>query len=291
MRLKNVIYLAGSAVAVLMIALITLSSPPPQLLVTADLRPYAYRALTWWVFKGLVGLGSSPTLAVIMITTTSLVGFMAALEWLGNGVGFRLKPAHIGLIVMGLPIFMLGGTHLYDLPTLALFTVSLAAIAHRRWRTYAILFVLASLNRETTFLLGVVYAFYVGWNYGLLAQAIAFIIVQAGLRLALADLPGVAFEVHWDLHFLWLADRWKELMVYAVLAIVILCLAIHQFRAKPRLLRISALVVTPALVAVYFGVGYPFEFRVFLEAYPALALLALFNPNLTIKPPQQPIQI
>jgi hypothetical protein len=275
MSLKSVALLVCPAVVVLFIFMAGLYWPSERLLESAAVRPFAYRVLTWWSFNGLMALGLSATSAAVVIATVSIMAFMVALRWLAEGVGLQLGPAHIGLALAGALVPMLKGSHLYDLPTLALFTASLAALANKRWTAYGILFVLTALNRETAILLAVVYALYAGWGYGLLLQVAAFALVQIGIRAALAGLPGAALELHWVAHAVYITSRWNELVLYALLAIVLVCLAARGFEHKPRLLKVAALVVTPALVVMYFVVGFPFEFRVFHEAYPALALLAL----------------
>ena len=215
-------------------------------------------------------------LRAIALGAVMLAAFAAGLCWLARGLGASLAAGQLALALAGLLPLMLRITHLYDLLTLALWTASLGAMAHRRHALYLALFAAGCLNRETAALLVVVYVLQFGFTRLVLVQAVLYAGVRAMLMAVMAGRPGQLVEVHLAEHWPQMVDDIERVMLYLILAAIVAGLIARRFTSKPRLLRIAAIVTVPVLVVAYFVAGYPFEFRVFYEAYPAVALLALW---------------
>lgn len=182
----------------------------------------------------------------------------------------------MALLLLGLLPFMLRLTQLYDMPTLALWAGALAALASGREGLYLALYVLACLNRETAILLAVIYVLDRGINIVLGAQVAIYAAAHGAIVMVMANRPGSVFEFHLLDHWPAMATNIELTMLYLLLAGIAAAAMLYRFGQKPVLLRVALLTIMPVLLIGYLIVGYPFEFRVFYEAYPALVFLALW---------------
>lgn len=172
----------------------------------------------------------------------------------------------------------------YDLATALFFAVSLGLLASGKLIEYLMLFPFACLNRETSFLLTVIFVVYFynrlalrDWSMGVGYQVLAFAIVRLSLMAIFADSPGMPFLFRLQEN---IADHLKYpgrslLFLAGVLITVWLC-ARHWY-TKPLLLRTAFVVLAPALMALYLLFGWAFELRVFAELYPVVVVLATWS--------------
>jgi hypothetical protein len=253
-------------------------------------RPFAYRVLTPAILRGLVALWMPARNAGALLSAAALGAFVLALRWLARGFGGTLGPGRLALALAGLLPFMLKLSHIYDLPTLALWAAGLGAMAGRRHALYFALFVAASLNRETSVLLAIIYAIQFGFTRWTFAQAAAYAAIRASLMVLLADRPGAVAEFHFAEHLQYMAADIERTVLYVIVFGIAAALVAYRFNRKPKLLRTAVLVTAPTLLLAYFVVGFPFEFRVFYEAYPAICLLILLPPQPSLPAPTQSIQ-
>jgi hypothetical protein len=225
---------------------------------------------------------------VVAIMAASLIGFGAAMRSLSQTV-FSARPTVHALIVLAaiaaLPLtFGPFSRQIYDFTTLCLFTWCLVFMAQRRWIAFAIAFVVACLNKESSILLTVVYSVHVARTrtglsrneaVGLFAYQLAvFALVRAAVVYAFRDNPGDTVEVHLFGHnqFVLLnpAEMSKRLLLLVAAAIA----GAWGWSEKPQFLRQAFAVLVPALVVMGVTVGMVDEIRAYYELYAVVVLMA-----------------
>lgn len=176
--------------------------------------PFAYRVLMPWVLRGVSRVNGieDPALADMGVRILVLLGLMLLLRrWMRHFVGPLLSDVSPLLLALLLP-----GTFLwywpYDFAALLVWTACLLALVERRYLLYLVVFVVGSLNRETTaFLIGVFVATQwqalgarrtLRWTA---AQGAIFLAIYAGLRLAIHPVGGELVEGHLTENFRFLA--------------------------------------------------------------------------------------
>lgn len=231
-----------------------------------------------------------PAWLAVFLMLAALIGSVFALQLLMRKLGFPSRAIYFwsALYPLTFMVFFLAA-YIYDFPSLFLFSAALYTLAPpkpneshslHKWLLYLVLFSLATLNKETSLLLLLVYALvYFGKlkTAEFVQWATAQAVIYAGVRYWLLNLysnnPGSAVEYYWPLYL-----EYPLLLLISLLALVLLCFFIVRgWNSKPLFLR-RALVISAPLVLLYFLFGYPLEIRVFLEAYPVVYLLLIF-PN------------
>jgi hypothetical protein len=221
----------------------------------------------------------------------SLVGFVFAFRYLVTAfwpASVLSDMLTVFAIVGLLPLMATFSRQMYDFATLFFFTLELALLARRQWKWFLAVFPLACLNRETTFLLSLVFAVH---YYPLVerqflvkmlaVQALIFVIIRAPLLWLFKDNPGNAVEVFLPVQLYVLSQilAFSPIGLLALLFVlcgfVILFLMLYRWNDKPPFLREAALVTIPLLVVSYLVFGLPFEIRVFYEAFPVVFVLCV----------------
>lgn len=170
----------------------------------------------------------------------------------------------------------------YDLPTAIFFTLALVFLAQNKMAVYLLIFLLSTINRETTILLLPVFIIFY-WNhmsrskYAMLIalQLVTFVTVQVAIRYVFRDAPG---SVIWVEPFenirRHIAAPWASLLALVLLGILLWRVRVN-WAYKPRVLRVAFVVLAPALFVMYFLFGQAFEYRVFAEVFSVAAILAV----------------
>lgn len=247
---------------------------------TAD-RPFVYRQLSPMLIGFLAWTMQIPlTSAALIFFLIAFLSFLAALRWLAVGLGLSFDEGTAAIALAGLLPLMLRINHIYDVGTLALTTAALGAMARGRWALYLALFAVSCLNRETTFLLLLLFVAHFGIPSSEMASlARAQLVIYAAIRALLlwrfSTNPGAAFEIHLQEQGTLMLTYLETTLLFLIIAIGVLARMRCNWPGKPILLRRAALLWLPALGALYLVFGYPFEFRVFFEAYPVVFLLAV----------------
>lgn len=250
-------------------------------------KPFIFRVLMPWLAQRILRLIPMRTdLLVILMIAASGVLFALALWKLAESLRLTwvLESRQPELIIIALFGAYLAVfckyPKLYDLMSAALFTLCLYYLVREQFFHYMICFALASLNRETAFFLLPIFAVY-GWRhfhrlrvvrYAIL-QLILFTALQIIIHLMYQDAPGVSVWVapirNIRIHATYLPQTLLTLSVFGG----VLWQVGRGWKDKPYLLRLSLIMLLPVFVLLYLTVGQPFEFRVFGEVYPVLALL------------------
>ncbi|MFW5702315.1 MAG: hypothetical protein ACOCX7_05145 [Bacteroidota bacterium] len=213
-----------------------------------------------------------------------LIAFMYSLSWLARGL-FAGQDWIFPLIAVAamlvLPAMFRYYIYIYDFPTLLLFTLALALMAHRRWRWYYVVFVLAAINKETAILLAFFWMILLRrerlrdpLKYWITAaaQVMAFVALKLVITLIYLDNSGVPAEFNFLEHNF--AILFSPHSVQGVISvIVIFILLFYRWREKPQFLRLALLMGIPLLaLGIFWGVID--EFRIFYEIYAVIWLLA-----------------
>lgn len=199
----------------------------------------------------------------------------------------------LGLVV--LPAFFRYINYVYDPATLLLSALAIESAYRRRRWSYYLLFVLATINKETSILLiGV----FVVREITLLSrsqlvmhvalQLILWISVRVFYHVTFAANPGATIEFHLLDHNLLLPLRPGPMIYLCVAFGILLTLVIHRWRTKPQFLRtgLIATFIPIVVLAVFFG--YLDELRIYYEAYPFFFLLSLPTLAYALGVPSEP---
>lgn len=269
-------------------------------------RPYVYRTLLPTVVRlispfipsGIVGFSMqipgmgqmlkrldvatypAEALLVLLGLYLSLLGFVLSLRSLMRALDYTEKVidwVSAAALPLLSPMFLAG--YIYDFPMLFLFTLGLGFLLRRQWFAYLIVFLLASLNKETSILLTLVFAFHCwrdierGIFYRLLAgQLILFIAVKLGLTRVFRANPGGMFEYHLPDHLQAVHSMPGVTLFMGLILCGLIVLIFRRWHEQPLFLR-RALVIAIPLGILYLLFSVPFELRVFYELYPIVFLM------------------
>jgi len=176
-----------------------------------------------------------------------------------------------------LPTFFKEGTHyLYDFPTLLLSTMGLAMLHRKHWVSFYLVFLLATVNKETAVLLVLVFATcYWGrkpsgdfWRH-VAAQLFLFAAVRLAILYAYRENPGTVVESHLSANLSLTLER-PDYPTYCFLAFILASLLLRREWAH-WFLRGSLVLLIP-MVPLYLAFGGYGEIRAFYEAFSILLL-------------------
>ncbi len=264
--------------------------------------PFQYRVLVPWLAQGVaegaaaLGLGGTfpYRLAYTFVEAAAAFGAYAAFRfWLGAFEPLRSGRDLTALVLFVPLLFTFALPHRYnpfffpwDTPSVAFFTLGLALLYRRNWGLYYPLFVLATLNRETSCFLAVALLFlYAGRERPL--KLAAHIAVQAaiwagikyGLFVLYADNPLLArgpglfvSQVDRSLHLVLSLPAYVYLLL-AMGGLWVPVLLLLRYVGDRRVVR--TLAVVPVFLLGMFFVGELLEIRIYGELVPIVTLAAL----------------
>lgn len=255
-----------------------------------DVRPYVYRLLLPSLARGLAWItGLDPGACLLALFILSAVGLYFSLKYLYRSFWPDDRSASVVAFAGSVFFFMLIFIHgkSYDPATGMFFSLALALLARQKFGLYYLLFPLATLNRETTFLLLPLFAIlYRDRLAGLAYQVVVYSVLKILVMLAFADFPGEAFLFRPAAVIdEYLSDPARSLGSLAIFSLM-LWLVFRRWEEKPALLRVAFLTIAPALLALHFLMGFAFEFRVLAEGMPAAFLLATAPRTIESTKPQ-----
>ncbi len=255
-------------------------------------KPYVTRALIPLLTRLIVSvLPIQPEFVATGWMLLSFVGFVFAFRYLVTAFwpASVLSDALTVFAIVGLlPLMATFSRQMYDFATLFFFTLELALLARRQWKWFLAVFPVACLNRETTFLLSLVFAVH---YYPLVerqflvkmlaVQGLIYLAIRVPLLWLFKDNPGNAVEVFLPVQLYVLSQIFAFspigllALLFVLCGFAILALMLYRWNAKPPFLREAAMVAVPLLVVSYLVFGLPFEIRVFYEAFPVVFLLCV----------------
>jgi hypothetical protein len=216
----------------------------------------------------------------------ALFGFALVLRRLVRAV-YPTPPAVADLaslvaLVIIPAVFFRAENVIYDPMTLLMFTLGVYLIYIRSRLLYFLVFLLATVNKETSILLVPLFVLREQgvlrrWTLALLAagQVLAFLGVKAAIAYALRGTPGSFVEFHLYDHNLGLVTQPAFYVKTFGVVIPLALMTVLDWKEKPSFLRRGLLVCLLPLVAFALFLGYVDELRDYYEAYPFVVLLAL----------------
>jgi hypothetical protein len=248
-------------------------------------RPFVFRVLVPFLVTRAIDLFPlPPTLYASLLIYVSLLGSvitirsLSALYW--NSVAILDAIGALSIIML-FPL-MLTNRHVYDFSTLFLFSLGLKLMAQAKWEPFFLVYAISCLNKETTVLLSLAFAacFWhrvrdtLFWKL-LLGQMAIYTAFRLTILWRFRDNPGGVVENHLAEHFAVFGIAPIFVSTCTGLGLLIVVLALRDWKKKPFFLRRAALGVVPAMSVLYVLWGSPLEIRVFYEAYPLVFLLVL----------------
>jgi hypothetical protein len=253
-----------------------------------SVRPFIYRQLVptlAWPIQTLFRSNYATAISIVILMATLLM--IVSLRYfhdsflLPQGVQTETYVLLTSSLVFLLAIYP---SHTYDIPTVALFTLSIAFIVNKKILAFVLLFPIVCLNRETAFLLVI---FFLAYTWHKLPHRLVILVsgicmlVYIGLKIGIQAIfegyPGVNMMFN-----LWTNLNSMVWHPYILISTAIIFLAILSLvRAKwdhlPQALQVIMITILPFQVLLYFVLGVNTEMRVFLEFLPAVVLIGVIN--------------
>lgn len=259
-------------------------------------KPFVYRQLVPVMARILTKIsGIRADVAVVTIIIFFAIGFAYSYRYLYTAFWKNSFFADFTTILCVELLFLLvvKDKKIYDIATVFLITLALGLLARQKFVGFFLLYPLACLNRETTFLLTVFFAIFYfkridkrTYWFGLVYQSLIYLAIRLALGLWFIHNPGtLAYYRPLENIRLYIAHPFTTFISVAFL-LLILYFVINKWSGKPIFLRVGFVVFFPILMLLYVILGVSFEFRVFIEVYPIVFLLAipLLVETLKIRP-------
>ncbi len=245
-------------------------------------RPFVYRVFTTVAIQIVTSVFFlSPEASSLVVSFLSLLGFAWAFWYLAIRFVPEQRAQQLTLAApLALCPFFLVQRHIYDFPTLLLFTLALALLAHEKMGWYLVVLVLASFCKETSALLILFFAFHFRGrikNYFrlLLAQIFIFGMIRVGLMWTFRNNVGQDLEFHLQDHIYFYSTNPEFSLLLFGFVFFLVGAVIYRWNAKPKFLRDAVITIALPLLVLFFFFGFPFELRIFFEAFPMLVLLCV----------------
>jgi hypothetical protein len=188
------------------------------------------------------------------------------------------------IAALGVEFFMLlffAECTVYDLSTAMCFAYGLGFLARGHVKAFYLLYPVASLNRESAFLLTAFFVVFYVWRLpaahyvlGVGYQCLVFALLRWTIVTTYAGNGGAPFYF-WPGRVLY----GYENQMLGTITLLVSCAVFGYFvyrnwRSKPAFLRAAFLILFPLLLIMHLTMGMAFEIRVFAEVFPvAWALL------------------
>ena len=250
---------------------------------------YLFPSILEDVFFQLGGaLFPEETFGVLFAIFLAMLGFVYVERKFLRDLGFSKETQNILpilLLVLSL-LFTVHFGYVYDIPQLFFFTISLWLLYRQEWGWYLLSFFITTLNKETSILLAVFFAFYFLSRIErklffrlLLSQFFLYVLVRIPLMWMYRGNQGdMVYYPTVLIHI----DQYKTqpilLFVTIALFFSIYVLVRKNWTEKDAFLR-AATIIPLIMIPLYIIGGMPMEFRVFLETLPILGVL-LFDPKI-----------
>lgn len=248
-----------------------------------DYRPFLYRQFVPLIARAISFVsGLALDNAVVVTIILCAFGFVFASYYLFNSFFPDDPRANWFALVMVLTLFILASypKHTYDIPTAMFFSLALALLARRQLMPFALVFPLICLNRETAFLLTILFAVYFyrrldrrSYWLALIYQGTVYLAIRSVLIWAFADAPGRPFVFrpleNWERHI----NAGFTNQIFLLFLIAVTVILATRWQRAPALMRTAFCVFTPVLAVLYFVFGWSFEVRVFIELLPIVAVI------------------
>jgi hypothetical protein len=253
-----------------------------------ETRPFVYRVLIPFLARAVEQLtGLSAVYGMIFLVVLSSIGLFYSLKYLYQA--FMENENYAGLFCFAgcelTLLLILIGVKPYDIATAMFFALSLGLLARGKFNLYYLIFVVASINRETTFLLTLFFIVYFfnkipfrQYCFGVIYQAFAYLVVKAIIMTMYANVPGTLMQWRPMEVIKGYVDKpvWFA-VVFFIFFLGFIGLALNQWKDKPIFLRTAFSTMFPALLILHIFLGYSYEIRVFAELFPVIFMLCALS--------------
>ncbi|MBN1634321.1 MAG: hypothetical protein JW917_09170 [Ignavibacteria bacterium] len=191
-----------------------------------------------------------------------------------------------GLSLVLLPGFFLYGSHIYDPPQLFLFALALYVLYKRKFSLFYPLFILVTINKETSLLLVGIFFFYFyrkipekKYVYLIITYVFTYLVVRLFIIYIFSENEGPFLEYHFSEHNLSIRYSLIALTMNSGFFILLVLLNFLGWKTKPEFIKISFWVIfIPTFVLTIFF-GYLDELRIYYELYPILLTSSALTIN------------
>lgn len=247
------------------------------------IKPYIFRALMPWVARQLMALFDlhADTVVVLLIALCGL-GFALALRGLLLSLYAVPRIEIAVLVALGGLLILIDPFLIYDIANVTLWTLAIMCLWHKKIALYFLVFILASINRETSIFMillfiTLLYRHLPRREFFILSlfQAEVYALIQLAIRNNFHTAAGKPFWFTlWDNLQTYL-DRPFVTGLHILILAGLFYLVAHNWEAKPKYIRLSFVVLMPLFAGMYFLFGQTFEYRVFAELYPLFVTLVV----------------
>jgi len=225
----------------------------------------------------------------LLVMFLSLLGFFWSLRYLFRSL-YRAHVIYADIVsvaaLIALPYCFKYYSHLYDFPTLFLFTLGLGLMCNKKWSLYMIAFILGCVNKETAILLTLLCAVHYNrqrmekssLNKLIILQVLIFLLIKATLTAIFIHNSGTVVEFHLFDHNLQLFKLYpaKTIALWLGIAAVVMILLFHHWSDKPKFLRDGIWICLPLLCCIFLF-GFADELRDYYEIYPIIFLVVFHS--------------
>jgi hypothetical protein len=251
-------------------------------------KPSVFRVIVPLLARILIdSLAIPPDYSIFVVIVISFTAMFWALQYFG--LTFSEKYEDVALYALGgvlisSILLSAGFGKIYDPATVFFFALSLGFIARGQLKEYYFLFPFATLNRETTFLLVIVFSLYychrisfVKYVCGIIYQALVYILIKLCLSHLFAGNGGKPmYFLEYKVFQVYMSN---PLLTAGVIFIFVVCMyyVFRNWMEKPLFLRVAFLSIFPVQILLHILLGYAYELRVFIESVPVICMLYMFN--------------
>ena len=246
-------------------------------------RPFVYRQFVpqMALFLSIIGR-IQLNIAVVVVIILSAIGFTVSLRHFY--LAFWKKTFYTDIFTLLSVIlffnFFMFERKVYDLSTAFFITLALNLLVRKNFKAFYLLYPLSCLNRETTFLLTLLFIVYYfrklrirDYIFGLIYQVIIYFSIRLFLMFIFRNNPGFPMYYRLIENFQLYYSEPIKTIIFAAVVLIIFIFVVYRWSTKPEFLRVGLQVFFPVLFILYIFLGVSFEFRVFIEVYPILILL------------------
>lgn len=237
-------------------------------------RPFAYRFLLPQVSAALASIFSlDPVLVARLLAAGCYIAAYHAFDALASEIPLKVRP----ILWSAAVVMIVAPRHyIYDPLTLLSFTLTMRYLAERRWALYWLAFILATVSKETAFLLVILYALNQYHSPAFIPRLQLHLIATVAIRTTtiylFRDLDGGQVENNW-IAYVTMAKNAPILfgIIYGALVILGLKIVKNYPHLPPYTQQGVVSILLPITILVILW-GYPYEFRALIETVPILLL-------------------
>ena len=242
-------------------------------------RPFVYRVLIPFLSRVLHFLtGIDIVYCLIFLFVLSAVGSYLAIVYLLKSLNVEKPEIRAFVAFQIMMLISIHGMKIYDYATVMFFALSFGLLARGKHGVYLLLFPIATLNRETTFLLTVFYVVYF-WKkmsfpkfaLSVALQFVMYVAIKLSIQAVFVDNGGSPI---WMEGLSVITAYLKN--PFSILVFMSFYFVLRQAKFQNEFVRIAILTIFPLQICLHLLSGTAFEIRVFAESIPLISFITVF---------------